>query len=53
MLHSTTAGYDQPMAQRLRHTASWLRDRLEDVAAVILGDTWRTKPPPKDPRNGL
>jgi len=43
----------QPMARRLRHTASWLRDRLEDVAAFLLGGTFRTKPPKKDPRNGL
>jgi hypothetical protein len=41
------------MARRLKHAASWLRDRLEDLAAAVLGDTFSTKSPPKDPRNGL
>jgi hypothetical protein len=46
------ANYDPGVARKLRHAASWVRDRLEDIAAVILEDTPQ-KPPPKDPRNGL
>jgi hypothetical protein len=43
------------MARKLKHTASWLRDRLEDLAALIIGvgGGVSQKPPPKDPRNGL
>jgi hypothetical protein len=45
------------MGRRLRHTASWLRDRLEDLAAFfaafIVGGGVSTKPPPNDPRNGF
>jgi hypothetical protein len=41
------------MARRLKRTASWIQDRLEDLAALVVGDGVSKKPPPKDPRNGI
>jgi len=41
------------MAQRLKRTAGWLRDCIEDVAALLTWDGASWKKPPRDPRNGL
>jgi hypothetical protein len=41
------------MVKRLKRTASWIQDRLEDLAALVVGGGVDTKPPPKDPRNGI
>jgi len=38
---------------RFKRSAAWLRDRLEDLAALLTWDGASWKKPPRDPRNGL